>query len=105
MDALYFDKLRGRRMEIETTLRHLDIQRRDVEENTDWMNSAAYESRIYLLARLSSWYQDETGQIERALERRDASLYSLCFGCHEPIGRELLEADPKAQFCFECQES
>ncbi len=105
MDALYFDKLRGRRMEIETTLRHLDIQRRDVEENTDWMNRAAYESRIYLLARLSSWYQDETGQIERALERRDASLYSLCFGCHEPIGRELLEADPKAQFCFECQES
>jgi RNA polymerase-binding transcription factor DksA len=105
MDAVYFDKLRDRRTEIETTLRHLDIQRRDVEESTDWMNRAAYEGRIHLLASLSAWYQDETDQIERALERRDASLYSLCFECHEPIGRELLETDPNAQFCFDCQES
>jgi hypothetical protein len=48
MDKTYFDRLRGRRTEVEKTLRHVENERRTVESNPEWAG-AAYESRIYLL--------------------------------------------------------
>ncbi len=104
MDAIYCDKLRHRQKEIETTLRHLDTKWREVEENTEWVHRAAYETRVDLLERLTTWYQEEITQVEKALERLDASLYSRCFGCHEPIATER-DAYSEAELCFECQEA
>ena len=104
MDATYCDRLRHRQEEVATTLRHLDTERREVEENTEWVDRAAYETRVDLLDHLTTWYQEEISQIEKALERLDFRLYSLCLGCHEPIGTER-NAHSGAEFCFECQES
>ena len=100
----YLEKLRQRRAEIDTTLRYLDRERRDVEQNTEWIDLAAYQSRLSLLDRLISWYGTEIEQIDRALSRVKQSRYGLCLACHEPIEAERLEISPEAEFCFECQE-
>ena len=102
MDTVYWDKLRQRQKEIDKTLRHLGRERREVEENTEWINRAAYKTRIDLLDHLTTWYQEETSQIEKALKRIDPSLYSLCIGCHEPIEPERLDTEREAEFCLEC---
>ena len=98
MDAVYWDKLRHRQKEIHTTLRHLEAQHREVEENSQWIDRAAYETRVDLLDHLTTWYEEEIFQIEKALERADARLYTLCLGCHEPIR----DAYSEAEFCFDC---
>lgn len=104
MDPAYCDKLRQRHEEVVTTLRHLDTARREVEENSEWVDRAAYETRVDLLEDLTTWYQEEINQIEEALQRSDARLYRLCLGCHEPIGNER-DAYSEAEFCFECREN
>ena len=100
----YFDKLRERKKEIELTLEHLEKERRQVEENTDWVDRAAYENRIELLDRLTQWYRDEIHQIENVLGRVQESRYGLCLACHEVIEAARLEIHPEAEFCFDCQE-
>ena len=42
----YWDKLRLRAIEVERTINHLEKERREVEE---WVDKAAYESRVSLL--------------------------------------------------------
>ena len=49
----YLDKLRLRGIEVERTIRHLEKERQEVEENTEWINRAVYESRINLLDSLT----------------------------------------------------
>ena len=102
MDAAYCDKLRHRQEEVVTTLRHLDTSRREVEENNEWVDRAAYGARVDLLEDLTTWYQEEINRIEEALQRDDARLYSLCLGCHEPLGTER-DSYSEAEFCLECQ--
>ena len=104
MDAVYSDKLRERRREIELTLRHLERERRQVEQNTQWVDQTAYENRVNLLERLTKWYREEIGQIEKVLGRVKESRYGLCLSCHEPIESERLELYPEAEFCFDCEE-
>ena len=100
----YYDKLRQRKKEIELTLQHLEKEHREVEENTEWIDRAAYENRIDLLDRLSGWYREEMEQIENVLDRVQESRYGLCLACHEPIEADRLEIHPEAEFCFDCQE-
>lgn len=100
----YSDRLRRRREQIEVTLRHIECERREVDENTDWLDQAAYESRVALLNGLTGWYLKEITQIDRALERVRQSRYGLCLACHEPIEADRLEVYPEAEFCSECQE-
>lgn len=104
MDAAFCDKLRHRQEEVATTLRHLETKRREVEENSEWVDRAAYETRVDLLDHLTTWYQEETSQIEKALERFDSRFYDLCLECHEPIGTER-NAHPEVEFCFECRDN
>ena len=104
MDAANCLKLRHRQEEVVTTLRHLDRSRREVEENREWVNRAAYDSRVDLLEHLTTWYQEEISQIEEALQGADARLYRLCLGCHEPIGNER-DGYSEAEFCFDCREN
>jgi RNA polymerase-binding transcription factor DksA len=78
MDAVYSAKLRERRREIELTLRHLERERLEVEQNTEWVDETAYRNRVMLLNRLTTWYREEIGQIEKALGRVKESRYGLC---------------------------
>jgi RNA polymerase-binding transcription factor len=107
MDAItgitYSDKLRLRGIEVERTIRHLEKERQEVEANTEWVDRAAYESRVSLLEGLTALYRNEMEQIEKAHSRVEESSYGLCLACHEPIEADRLEIYPAAQFCFDCQ--
>ena len=102
--STYWDKLRLRAIEVERTIRHLEKERQEVEENTEWADRAAYESRVNLLEGLITLYRNEMGQIEKAHGRVEERSYGLCLACHEPIEADRLEIYPAAQFCFDCQE-
>ena len=76
----------------------------EVEENTEWVDRAAYESRANLLDGLITLYRNEMEQIEKAHSRVEERSYGLCLACHEPIEAHRLEVYPAAQFCFDCQD-
>jgi DnaK suppressor protein len=99
-----WDKLRLRAIEVERTIRHLENERREVEENTEWRDRAAYEGRVRLLDGLTTLYRYEMEEIEKAHSRLEEGNYGLCLACHEPIDAERLEIYPAAQFCFDCQD-
>lgn len=98
------DRLQQRRKSIEVTLQHLQRERYEVEQNTQWMDQRAYENRLRLLDRLTRWYHEEIGQIEQALGGMASTNYGLCAACHEPIEADRLEVDAHAEFCQECAE-
>ena len=100
----YLDKLRLRGIEVERTITHLEKERREVVENTKWMDKAAYESRVRLLDGLTTLYRYEMKQIEKAHSRVEERSYGLCLACHEPIEADRLEVYPAAQFCIDCQD-
>ena len=100
----YWDKLRLRAIEVERTIRHLEKERQEVEENTEWVDRAAYETRASLLDGLITLYRNEMDQIEKAHSRVEERIYGLCLACHEPIEADRLEVYPAAQFCFDCQD-
>ena len=99
----YRDKLRKRRDQAAMTLRHIVKEQRQAEQNTDWLDQAAYESRVQLLDRLSHWYIAEMHEIDKALDRISTNHYGQCLACHSPIERERLEISPEAEFCAACQ--
>jgi RNA polymerase-binding transcription factor DksA len=86
------------------TLRHLANEQKQVEQNTDWLDQAAYESRVNLLDRLSDWYATEIGQIDKAIERFQSNRYGFCAACHQAIEEARLETAPEAEFCGVCEE-
>jgi RNA polymerase-binding transcription factor DksA len=98
------DKLNKRRGQIMMTLRHLANEQRQVEQNTDWLDQAAYESRVNLLDRLSHWYATEIRLIDKAIERIESNRYGFCAACRQAIEEKRLEAAPEAEFCGACQE-
>jgi DnaK suppressor protein len=99
-----WDKLRLRAIEVGRTIRHLEKERREVEENTEWIDQSAYENRVRLLDGLTTLYCDEMREIEKAHSRVEEGSYGLCLACHEPIDAERLEIYPAAQFCLDCQD-
>ena len=101
----FFEKLRKRRSETMRTLEHLETERRTVDENKDWIDKAAYNSRCHLLASLADWYANETSRINAALRRITEGRYGVCLGCREPIDARRLETAPAADFCADCQKS
>jgi DnaK suppressor protein len=100
----YWDKLRLRAIEVKRTIRHLEKEREEVEANTEWVDRAAYESRVSLLEGLTALYRHEMEQIEKAHSRVEERSYGLCLACHEPIEADRLEIYPAAQFCIDCQD-
>ena len=101
--GINFDRLTKRRAELLSTLQHVNKERTEVESNTDWLDQAAYESRIALLDRLNGWYETEVSQIDRALERIRRHGYGACLACHHTIEPRRLEAAPEAEYCSDCQ--
>jgi RNA polymerase-binding transcription factor DksA len=103
--AKRFEQLSQRRAQVSLTLEHIEKERREAEDNTDWLDRAAYESRIALLDRLCDWYTQEDAEIDEALGRIAANLYGLCVACHEAIDSQRLESFPQVAFCTACQEA
>ena len=99
----HFDRLTKRRTQLLSTLRHLDKEQAQVERNSDWVDQAAYESRVPLLDRLHGWYHAEMAQIDSALARINHHIYGICLACHDPIEPKRLETAPEAEFCGPCQ--
>jgi DnaK suppressor protein len=105
MDTMKIDQLNKRREHVLMTLGHLEKERKEVEENTDWLDRSAYESRITLLDQLNEYYITEINEIDRALERLNKNTYGLCLACHNVIQAQRLELFPEAAFCAACQET
>jgi DnaK suppressor protein len=99
----FYNKLKNRRGEIIRTLEHVQKEQRTVDENKEWIDRAAYESRCHLLDSLADWYVHETTRIDDALTRITEGRYGVCLGCHEPIEPHRLETAPDAAFCADCQ--
>lgn len=97
------DRLTNRREQLLTTLHHLDNQQQEVEHNTDWVDQAAYESRIALLDGLRHDYRSELTRIHRALERIANHQYGTCAACHDPIEPKRLESVPETEYCCGCE--
>ena len=87
------------------TLQYIENERNGAEQNTDWLDRAAYESRIALLDRLSEWYIKEIDEIDKALDRAKQNKYGLCLACHNPIETHRLDLFPEAPFCAACKET
>jgi RNA polymerase-binding transcription factor DksA len=104
MTGRQLDKLTRRRNQIVMTLRHLANEQKEVEQNTDWLDQAAYESRVNLLDQLSDWYATEIEQVDRAIERIENNRYGYCGACRRAIEEECLETAPEAEFCSACQQ-
>jgi RNA polymerase-binding transcription factor DksA len=98
-----FNRLTKRREQLLTTLRHLDDEQNQVERNTDWVDEAAYDSRVALLDGLRYDYQAEMARIDRALERIAHHEFGACTACHEPVDPKRLESVPEAEHCFACE--
>jgi DnaK suppressor protein len=101
----HVNQLNKRRERVATTLQHIEKERNEAEENTDWIDRATYESRIALLDRLSEWYINEIEAIDNALDRLNKDTYGFCLACHSPIEALRLDYVPEAAFCSACQET
>ncbi len=100
----HLEQLRKRREKLVMTLQHIGREQDQVEQNTDWLDQAAYHNRVNLLDRLNDWYIEEMDQIDNALNRIRQNQYGVCLGCHNPIGADRLDISPEAEFCGSCEE-
>jgi DnaK suppressor protein len=48
--------------------------------------------------------RDLLAQNERAIARIAAGTYGVCESCHKPIGKERLQAFPRATLCVACKQ-
>ena len=99
----HLERLQKRRDQVALTLGYIGKEQKEAEQNTDWLDQAAYKSRIALLDRLNEWYIDEMEEIDKAIDRVQKSTYGLCLACHNAIEAHRLDLFPEAQFCFDCQ--
>ena len=100
-----YTRLRNRRDEIMMTQEHLQKEQRVVDENKDWIDRAAYESRVDLLDNLADWYAKEMARIDDALVRIAEGKYGVCLACHAAIEPQRLAITPDTGFCAGCQEA
>lgn len=97
------ERLKKRRDEIMMTLEHVQKEQRAVDDNKEWIDHAAYESRVDLLDNLTDWYVKEVARIDDALIRIAEGKYGICLACHGRIEARRLDTSPDAAFCAECQ--
>ena len=102
-NRVFYAMLKQRRVEIMMTREHLQKEQRVVDENQEWINQAARQSRVDLLADLDDWYVEEMAQIDAALCRLANGKYGICLACDAPIERQRLDTMPAAAFCAPCE--
>ena len=79
MDEKDSATLRQRKNRVEMTLRHVENEQREVEDNADWLNQAAYKRRASLLDQVAAWYCEELGEIDRAIHQRKTTDAAVSF--------------------------
>jgi RNA polymerase-binding transcription factor DksA len=99
----HIDQLTKRREKVVSTLQHIRKEQAEIADETDWLDKAAYQSRMDLFDRLNTWYSNEMVAIEDALGRIERDTYGTCMGCRRPIESHRLDCFPEAAFCSECQ--
>jgi DnaK suppressor protein len=97
------NRLKQRRDQLAMGLQHVSKEQDQVEQITDWLDQAAFASRVNLLDRLGDWYLAQIGQIDKAVDRIQRNQYGLCLACHDFIEPHRLEAAPEAEYCSSCQ--
>src|ERR1043166_5676572 len=83
--AKHMDQLTKRREKVATTLRHIRKEQAEIADETDWLDTAAYRSRMDLFDRLNAWYSGEMAAIDDAFGRIERNTYGTCLGCHGPV--------------------
>ena len=101
--ARCLEQLKQRREVVLRTLQHLENELRQVDENNDWLDYAAYETRVALLTELTDGYLKESQEIDRALTRIAQEHYGVCIACHRPIEAQRLETFPEVEYCAGCK--
>jgi hypothetical protein len=74
MEAKDLFTLRQRKDEVEITLRYLENQRHEIEDNLRWVGKAAYQSRVAFLDEIARWYRDELAELNRITAHTELSL-------------------------------
>lgn len=97
------NRLKQRRDQLAMGLKHLSKEQDQVEQITDWLDQAAFASRVNLLDRLGDWSLSQIEQIDKALDRIQRNQYGLCLACHDFIEPHRLETAPEAEYCSSCQ--
>ncbi len=97
------EKLKKRRDQLAAALGELGKEPTHVEQNPDWVDQAANETRVDFIDHLRERYLTEIEQIDGALDRIESSRYGLCPGCHEAIEPHRLETAPETEYCSYCQ--
>ena len=101
--AKHMDQLTKRREKVATTLRHIRKEQAEIADETDWLDTAAYRSRMDLFDRLNAWYSGEMAAIDDAFGRIERKTYGICLACHRPVESHRLDCFPEAAFCTDCQ--
>ena len=96
-------RLIKRRTAITMTLRHVELEQKDIEAKAASMDQDARASRLTLLRDLSDWYSREFNQVDQALRRVDQNNYGVCIVCSAPISAESSAGFPEAELCANCQ--
>jgi RNA polymerase-binding transcription factor DksA len=93
-----------RRAEIALTLRHVELQKSDVEAKEASMDRDARASRLTLLRDLSQWYLREIKEVDQALRRFGQENYWLCSTCGAPLSSDRQGSHSGSKLCASCQD-
>lgn len=96
-------RLIKRRTEIAMTLRHVELEQKDIEAKQASMDHHARARRLTLLRDLNHWYAREFNRLDRALRRVDRDNYGVCISCGAPISAENSEVFPETRLCADCR--
>jgi|GEM_PF-5143695 len=93
-----------RRDEMALTLRHVELQKSDIEAKEASMDREARASRLTLLRDLSQWYAQEIKQVDQALRRVGQVNFAVCSGCGALLTSERHATHSAGKLCVQCQD-
>ncbi len=99
--AVEIDELNQEIAKAETEIASSDVTDGAGDDQAD-AGARTYEREREIALTLNS--RDLVAQNERAIARIDAGTYGVCESCHKPIGKERLQAFPRATLCVACKQ-
>ncbi|MEV7007678.1 TraR/DksA C4-type zinc finger protein [Streptosporangium sp. NPDC051022] len=99
--AVEIDELNREIAKAETEIASSDVTDGAGDDQAD-AGARTYEREREIALTLNS--RDLVAQNERAIARIDAGTYGVCESCHKPIGKERLQAFPRATLCVACKQ-
>jgi DnaK suppressor protein len=95
------DELNAEVARSESTIASGDISDSAGDDQAD-AGAKTYEREREIALTLNA--RDLVAQNERAVARIDAGTYGVCESCHKAIGKERLQAFPRATLCVSCKQ-